>query len=261
MSNCTSATPPTESTGLYIRVDEMRFTPVDRGMCLIQNIELSVPSNTFVSFLGSTGAGKTTLFRIIAGLEPTYVGRVCLDGSPVTGPSRDVQIVFQDYRLIPWMTVHQNISFATRKDRNGRDDAAVQKSMEIVGLVHVRDRWPKTLSGGEAGRVAFARAFVDQPKVLLLDEPFRSLDLTTRFALQDELLRALNTQPATVLMISHSIEDAVFMSDQIHILSRAPMTIRKSFNVPFARPRKRDDPLLLKLINEITCNVVSNNCS
>ncbi|MDP1590270.1 MAG: ABC transporter ATP-binding protein [Prosthecobacter sp.] len=206
---------------------------------LIGGLDFEVPNNGFMSFLGRTGAGKTTMLRIIAGLEQRFRGSVSMDGVPVLGPGRSVQLVFQDMRLLPWKTVQGNVEFATRDPRSPREIAQVEKWLSIVGLEHRRNAWPRTLSGGEEARVAFARAFVDQPKLLLLDEPFRGLDIMTRYSLQNELLKALAASPTTVLMVSHSIEDAVFLSDTVHVLSEAPMAIQRTFMIDLQRPRLR----------------------
>src|ERR1051325_4543102 len=220
---------------LSININSMRYPESQERRNLIERLHFDVPSNAFVSLLGRTGAGKTTLLRILAGLEHHYVGEIRLNGAAVVKPSRDVQVVFQDYRLLPWKTVYENIEFATSKRDAEAEKAQIEKWISIVGLNSRRNALPKTLSGGETGRVAFARAFVDQPKVLLLDEPFRGLDLVTKFDLQDELLKALGQQQATVILVSHSIDDAVFLSDAVHVLSDSPMTIDKSFAVEVPR--------------------------
>ena len=224
----------------------------------MEDLAFEVEPSSFVSFLGRTGAGKTTLLRIIAGLEKRYTGRVMLDGKSITKPSRHIQVVFQDYRLLPWKTVFDNIRFATDQHDGAVSVDQIEKWIEIVGLQAQRNAWPKTLSGGESGRVAFARAFVDQPRVLLLDEPFRGLDLPTRCDLQDELVKALSQQPASVLLVSHSIDDSVFLSDRIYLLSDSPMRIEGMFSVDVPRPRRRDDPRLLSLVAEISGRVIAN---
>src|SRR5204863_2781597 len=134
-------------------------------------------------------------------------------------------LVFQDFRLLPWKTVYQNVLFAVKPGDRLTADARIERWLRLVGLAHRRDAWPKTLSGGERGRVAFVRALVDHPKVLLLDEPFRGLDVMTKLDLQAQLLNALAIEPAAVVLVSHSVEDAVYLSDTIHVLTDAPMRI------------------------------------
>src|ERR1051325_10908473 len=216
---------------LSININSMRYPESQERRNLIERLHFDVPSNAFVSLLGRTGAGKTTLLRILAGLEHHYVGEIRLNGAAVVKPSRDVQVVFQDYRLLPWKTVYENIEFATSKRDAEAEKAQIEKWISIVGLNSRRNALPKTLSGGETGRVAFARAFVDQPKVLLLDEPFRGLDLVSKFRVQDALIEALREQPATVVLVSHSVEDAVFLSDTIHVLRGAPATVDRTYCV------------------------------
>jgi len=233
---------------LSVRIDSMSYSD---GSELIHGLAFDVPKSGIVSLIGRTGAGKSTLLRIIAGLERRFEGEVMLNGTPIERPSRQVQMVFQDYRLLPWKTVYQNIAFATPGVVPDNDRQQIEKWIEIVGLKERRNAWPKTLSGGEAGRVALARAFVDQPQLLLLDEPFRALDSLTKFELQKELLRALEIERTTVVMVSHSIEDAVFMSDAVYVLSDDPMRVACRFDVNVPRSRKRGDSALGHLAEEI----------
>ncbi len=237
---------------LSVNIKAMRYPQSKERGNLIENISFEAPPNSIISFIGRTGAGKTTLLRMIAGLEDHYQGEIKLDGRIITKPSREIQIIFQDYRLLPWKTVYENIEFATnaRKDSTGK--AQIEKWLEIVGLQARRDAWPKTLSGGETGRVAFARAFVDQPKVLLMDEPFRGVDLITKFDLQKELMNALDQQKTTVILVSHSIDEAVFLSDTIYVLADSPLSIKKQFIVDVPRPREQGDPRLGQITTEIT---------
>ena len=223
---------------------------------MIENLHLDVRPQHVVALLGPSGIGKTTLLRMLAGLERNFEGDVLLDGVPVTKPTRDIQLLFQDYRLLPWKTVYENVRFASRDITAAVDRA--DEWIKFVGLESRRNAWPKTLSGGEAGRVAFARAFVDQPKVLLLDEPFSGLDLATKYSLQDELLRALARQPASVVLVSHSIDDAVFLADTIHVVSSRPMTIEYSVTVEMPRPRRRGSDVLKDLAEELTERVVNS---
>lgn len=230
----------------------MRFPDAKEPENLIEDLRLEVPLDGIVSLLGRSGAGKTTLLRMIAGLERRFEGEVKLNGGTIQKPGRDVQIVFQDYLLLPWKTVYGNIEFAVKNGNGTPNREQIERWIEIVGLGHRKDAWVKNLSGGEKGRAAFARAFVDQPKVLLLDEPFRGLDLGTKFDLQEQLLNALRAQKTTVVMVSHSVEDAVFLSDTVHILSDSPMKIDKTFSINVERPRNRGDHKLSGITAEIT---------
>lgn len=239
------------SLDLSVNVASMRFPVSEYSGNLIESLSFTVPATSIVTFLGRSGVGKTTLLRIIAGLERRFVGEVTIGGLPVLRPSRAVQIVFQDVRLLPWKTVYENVKFAM--NRHGQNyDVQIDKWLALVGLQDKRNVWPKTLSGGEENRVAFVRTFIDPPKVLLLDEPFRNLDLSTRFSLQDELLKHLSTERTTVILVSHNIEEAVYLSDTVHLLSGRPMKIEATYNVDIERPRVRGDEKLIKIVGDIT---------
>lgn len=243
---------------LSVNIKSMRYPQSERGN-LIESLSFEAAPNSIISFLGRTGAGKTTLLRMIAGLERHYQGEIKLDGNSITKPSREIQIIFQDYRLLPWKTVYENIKFATNTRKDSIGKAKIEKWLEIVGLQAQREAWPKTLSGGETGRVAFARAFVDQPKVLLMDEPFRGVDLITKFDLQEELMNALDQQKTTVILVSHSIDEAVFLSDTIYVLADSPLTIEKQFVVDVPRPREQGDPRLGQISTEIAKYLTMRN--
>jgi sulfonate transport system ATP-binding protein len=239
------------SSDLVVNISSMRYPGSKKPGDLIKDLSFTVRSGSFVSFLGPSGAGKTTILRMIAGLERRYRGEIMLGGEQVLRPSREIQIVFQENRLLPWKTVTENISFAIHRSNSQETKAKIEKWLENVQLKDQKDSWPKDLSGGEEGRVAFARTFVDPPQVLLLDEPFRNLDMVTRFRLQDVLLNTLEAQPITVLMVSHNIEDALLLSDVIYVLSNSPMRIESEFPVKFEKPRDRNCRELRDLSSDI----------
>jgi ABC-type nitrate/sulfonate/bicarbonate transport system ATPase subunit len=245
------------SAELEVNIQSMRYAEQQDTRNLIQNLRFAARSGSVVSFLGATGAGKTTMFRIIAGLERTYSGSVTLGGAAVRRPSRDVQMVFQDYRLLPWMTVYENIAFALHGNDQAEDSKSIDRWLDILGLVEKRHAYPKSLSGGEAARVALGRVFVSPPKVLLLDEPFRNLDIGVRFELQHQLVAALQTSGTTVLMISHNVEDAVFLSDEIYLLSSRPMSLAHRMSVDLPWPRKHDDLDLGAFAAELTRRILA----
>jgi sulfonate transport system ATP-binding protein len=225
--------------------------PIKQDRVLIQNLTLNAASGEVISLVGASGAGKTTLLRILAGLETQFVGHVNLDGESVKMPSRKIQVVFQDNRLLPWLNVESNVAFAiANEDRTTREEKT-RVWLKKVGLADKAKALPKTLSGGEASRVAFARAFVDPPKLLLLDEPFRALDPMTKLELQDELLTFAREFSTTVLLVSHSVDDAVFLSDKVLVLAKDPLRIFRKFRVPNKRPRQRGDSSLVTLSTRV----------
>lgn len=237
-------------SAVAINVASMSYR--DGGEVVIRDLRLLVPDGRFVSLLGRSGAGKTTLLRIVAGLEQRFAGEVSIGDMLVRRPGKSIQLVFQDGRLLPWKTVFENVAFATDDPKGIRSRPEVEAWLSRVGLLRKAGEWPKNLSGGETARATLARALITQPRVLLLDEPFQSLDLITRFEVQDALVKDLQMNRPTVILVSHSIEDAVFLSDEIHVLSHRPMSVLKTFSVPFPRPRSRGQQELAQLTAEIT---------
>jgi len=214
----------------------------DSSTNLIESITFAVDQGETIAILGPSGAGKSTLLRMIAGLIRNFEGSILLNGVPQTQPSRRIQLVFQNYRLFPWKKAAGNVEFGMPRDTPAKDQEAANW-IGRVGLADKLNAWPKNLSGGETARLALARALVGHPDVLLLDEPFQSLDLLSRYLVQDVLLDALANAPAAVVMISHSVDDAVFLADRIFLVSRRPMTVLKSY-YGVQRPRRRSDEQL-----------------
>jgi ABC-type nitrate/sulfonate/bicarbonate transport system ATPase subunit len=214
---------------------------------IVRDLHLQVESGSFVTLIAPSGAGKTTLLRMIAGLEVDYEGSTTLAGVRVTAPTRDIQLVFQEYALLPWKTAVQNLTFAAHdRDRKHAKRASAQLLAD-VGLGKIANRWPRGLSGGEAGRVAFARALMDRPRVLLLDEPFRNLDVFNKTMLQDHLIAILSNKNTTTIMASHNVEDAVFLSDRIYIFDRWPLRVKQQVDIDVPRPRERADVRLAQI--------------
>ncbi len=235
---------------LAVNVCSMSYESIKKGLPLIQNLSFSQKSGEFSSFIGPSGAGKTTLLRIISGLEQRYEGLIELNGEQIKYPSRRVQIVFQDNRLLPWKTVYENIEFSLNNNHiDGH--ALITKWLSNVRLSDKAKNWPKTLSGGEESRVAIARAFIDPPAVLLLDEPFLNLDIKVRYEIEDMLLDFLKGLKTTTILVSHNIEDAVYMSDYVYLLSKTPMKILEKIAIDIPRPRKRDDSRMLSYMSTI----------
>ncbi len=205
----------------------------------LADVSFEVAPQEFVCLVGPSGCGKSTLLRLMAGLLQPTSGTVCLDGQMLTGPRRQIGIVFQKANLMPWRSVRDNVGLplelahAPREEAQRRADALI----ELVGLAGFERARPRDLSGGMEQRVAIARALVHDPEILLLDEPFGSLDAMTRERMSAELLRIWEASRKTVVMVTHSIQEAVFLADRVLVLSRRPGHVRAQFDVPLKRPR------------------------
>jgi nitrate ABC transporter ATP-binding subunit len=215
-------------------------------MVALQDINLEIRRGEFVSLIGHSGCGKSTLLNIIAGLYPQSSGSVTLDGQPITRPGPERGVVFQNYSLLPWLTVHENVFVAVDAVYPERPKeekhALVDDFLRKVGLYEHRRKRPSQISGGMKQRVAIARAFATHPKVLLLDEPFGALDALTKGALHEELMRMWSgdMQTETVVMVTHDIDEAIYLSDRIVVMTNGPAaTIGEIIEVPIARPRDK----------------------
>ncbi len=207
------------------------------GQEVLRDIRLQLHEGECVTLVGASGCGKSTLLRIVSGLDRDYAGEVRLDGQPLSGPTRDIRFVFQEPRLFPWLTVAGNVSF----DAGGVVDASrVAALLDEVGLPGLGGRLPKELSGGQAQRVAIARGLFVQPRVLLLDEPFSAVDALTRLKLQELLLRVARGHRVAVLMVTHDIDEAVYLGDRVVVFEANPGRIFPPIAVPLAQPRDRD---------------------
>ena len=213
---------------------------------------LSVAPGEMVSLVGPSGCGKSTLLRLIAGLEAPTAGELWVGAERIAGPSADRGLVFQDPNLFPWLTVRRNLQagLVARGVLRGRRHE-VDEFMRLVGLEGFADAYPHQLSGGMAQRAALARALVNHPKVLLLDEPLGALDAFTRMRMQDEVLRLWRARGTTMLLVTHDIDEAVYMSDRIVIMTQRPGRIDRVIDVALGRPRDRNDPRFLALRSEI----------
>ncbi len=207
----------------------------------LSRISFSVDHEEFICILGPSGCGKTTILRIIAGLESASSGLVSVDGEPVTRPSPKMAMIFQEYSLYPWRTVEENIAFGLELRGLGNPDrtSATEKYLNLVGLKGFEHRYPYELSGGMRQRVAVARALAIEPSILLMDEPFGALDAQTRNRMQNELLRIWEKTKKTILFVTHSVDEAVFLADRIIVLTHRPGKIKEIVAIPGARPRDR----------------------
>lgn len=205
----------------------------------LEAIDFKVHRREFVCVIGPSGCGKSTLIRILAGLEPKTSGKVLLDGKPVAKPGSDRGMVFQSYSLFPWLTVRGNVMFGPRMKGMSRVEAATEADqwLEIVGLSRFANAYPHQLSGGMRQRVAIARALVNQPRILLMDEPFAALDAQTRARMQHHLLEVWKNIDITILFITHDLDEAIYLADRILVLKAHPGRVNMLVNVPLPRPR------------------------
>jgi ABC-type nitrate/sulfonate/bicarbonate transport system ATPase subunit len=217
----------------------------------LDNVHLEIRAGEFASIVGASGCGKTTLLRIIAGLEADYEGRLTLGGRPVTGPGPDKGVVFQDHRLLPWLTVEQNIGFGLVGVSADERRARVAKYLGLVGLNGFERAWPSQLSGGMAQRAAIARALVNKPRILLLDEPLGALDAITRIHMQRELEKIWLEEKITMLMVTHDVEEALYLSDTVVVMSSRPGRVRRIQSNPIARPRDRENSVFQDIRREL----------
>jgi sulfonate transport system ATP-binding protein len=205
----------------------------------LQNINLSIRQGEFLSIVGGSGCGKSTLLRIIAGLENGYSGNVELSGEQIHGPGLDRGMIFQEHRLIPWLTVEANVAFGLKESDPYQKKRTVNGHLELIGLAEFAKAYPHQLSGGMAQRVAIARALVNRPKVLLLDEPFGALDALTRIQMQLEVLRIWELERTTMILVTHDIDEAVYLGDRVVVMSSRPGTVKRIIPVDLPRPRDR----------------------
>lgn len=225
---------------------------VDVRVAALAPVSLTVAAGELVSIVGPSGCGKSTLLRLIAGLEAPSSGELRIGNEPITGPSAERGLVFQDPNLFPWLTVRKNIQaglIARGLLHTKRHE--VDEYMRLVGLEKFENTYPHHLSGGMAQRAALARALINHPKVLLLDEPLGALDAFTRMRLQDEVLRLWQARRTTTLLVTHDIDEAIYMSDRIVIMTPHPGRIERIIDVTLERPRQRNSPEFFRLRGDI----------
>lgn len=230
------------------------FQKNEKDQIILEDINLNVNKGEFLCIVGPSGCGKTTLLRMIAGLDFPSKGRILEGESEISGPSRDRGYVFQQYSLFPWLNVLENVTFGL--EIKGMEEKERQKKareyLEMVGLSEYETSYPKELSGGMKQRVAIARSLVNDPKVLLMDEPFSALDVQTRHKLQEELVRIWNEEQKTIIFVTHNVDEAVFLADRVIVLGRNPGKIIKSFEIKLKRIRDRNSRSYIEIKQEIT---------
>lgn len=209
------------------------------GTRALADINLSVHEGEIVALIGGSGCGKTTLLRLIAGLDRASAGEIRLDDEAIDGPHPAVGIVFQEPRLLPWLSVADNVAFGLESLSGSERKARVGHALEKIGLAEHANRWPRDLSGGQQQRVAIARAFVTNPKVLLLDEPFSALDAFTRTSLHEHLLSLWQETRPTVVLVTHDVQEAVTLADRAVVMQPKPGRIFDELPLTLARPRDK----------------------
>jgi NitT/TauT family transport system ATP-binding protein/sulfonate transport system ATP-binding protein len=226
----------------------------------LRGIDLSIRKGEFVCLLGASGCGKSTLLRIIAGFEQATRGSVAVHGVEVERPGPDRGMVFQDYALFPWLTVRDNIRFGPRHRHVPAEQIAEvsERFLAMVGLTAFAERYPHQLSGGMKQRVAIARVLANDPDILLMDEPFGALDALTRGKLQEELIEIWRRTRLTVMFVTHSVEEAVFLADHIVVMTAGPGRIESQVTVPLSRPRDVSSPEFNLLRRDVTGMLTSH---
>jgi NitT/TauT family transport system ATP-binding protein len=231
------------SQPVRIRFDHVsvEFSTASGTLAVVDDVSFDIRNGEFVSIIGPSGCGKTTMMSLVAGFAKPARGTVLLDGKPVAGPGPERGVIFQEYGVFPWLTVEQNIAFGltlgANKAPQAERRAICERYMALMGLSDFAAAYPKTLSGGMRQRLAIARAYAVKPQFLLMDEPFGALDAQTRTAMQDLLLQVLAAEGKTVMLITHSVEEAIYLSSKIVVATARPARIREIVDVPFAYPR------------------------
>lgn len=235
----TAHTNTAASVYLQVNIRQKAFTS---GLPVLGELQFNVKRQEFISILAPSGAGKTTLLRLIAGLDTDYAGEIYASGKQVTGPGLDRGVVFQESRLLPWLTAESNVSFALPESAGREERSSRTKHiLEVVSLSSSRNLLPHQLSGGMERRVALARALVNLPGILLLDEPLSALDLFIRYTLQNEIAAIHSREGLTSILVTHDVDEAIFLSDRILVLSGTPTRITDEVHVAFPRLRERSD--------------------
>lgn len=230
------------------------FKGQGKDVIALRDINLEIPAGQFVCLLGPSGCGKSTLLNAIAGFSPPTSGEVKVAGKLIVSPGPDRGMVFQEYALFPWMTVEDNISFGLRlkkMDQNATQ-ATVDRLLATLKLTEFRDRFPKDLSGGMRQRVAIARVLALDPPIMLMDEPFGALDALTRRSLQDEILKIWQEDKKTVIFVTHSMEESIYLADRIVVMTYRPGTIKRDLIVDLPHPRDPSEMSFNKLKGEIS---------
>jgi ABC-type nitrate/sulfonate/bicarbonate transport system ATPase subunit len=239
------------TVGLEIQGLTKTFNNDRLEVIALEDVDLRIEKGQFVSIVGASGCGKTTLLRIIAGLEGDFRGSIDLEGQPVKGPSAEKGVVFQEHRLLPWLTIEENVGFGLVYRSAAERKTLVERYLRLVGLTQFAKAYPNQLSGGMAQRAAIGRSLVNKPKILLLDEPLGALDAMTRMYMQNELEKIWLEERTTMVMVTHDVEEAIYLSDVVVLMSCRPGRVKKTIPINLPRPRRRDHPDFVGIKQEL----------
>lgn len=237
-----------------VKVSVQNLTKSFGDLLVLDDISFDVKDHEFLCIVGPTGCGKTTFLNSLTKLYDIDKGKITLSGQPIDPKKQNIAYIFQEYSTMEWLTVEENIAYGLRIKHVDKDiiQERVSSVMEIVGLTKYAKYYPRQLSASMLQRVVIARAFAVEPELLLMDEPYGQLDLQLKYHLEDELLHLWEKTKTTVIFITHNIEEAVYLSDRILVLTNKPTKIKKSIANDLPRPRKVSDPDFIKLRNEVT---------
>ena len=221
----------------------LAFTTSKGALRVVEDVSYDINDGDFIAVIGPSGCGKTTMMSMLAGFQKPTTGKVLFDGQPVKGPGPERGVIFQEYGVFPWLTVKENIAFGLKLKANhalasGRDQIC-EHYLDLMGLSDFANSYPKHLSGGMRQRLAIARAYAVKPQFLLMDEPFGALDAQTRANMQNLLLQVLAAEGKTVMLITHSVEEAIYLASRIVVVTARPARIKEIIEVPFAYPRDK----------------------
>ncbi len=242
MSGTPDGAGPTERLTAASRLDIRDVRKTFEGKKPVEalgGVSMALAANEFVSLVGTSGCGKSTLLSIVAGLADPTAGDVLVDGASIDGPGRDRGVVFQTYTLFPWLTARENVAFALRGEKMSAKERreVADEHLSLVGLESFADAYPRQLSGGMKQRVAIARALSYKPSILLMDEPFGALDAQTRLLMQELLTRVWESHRLTVLFVTHDVEEAVYLSDRVFVMTNRPGRLKDEVRIDLPRPR------------------------